>query len=429
MLKRAGPLSEATALAWICQIMNALEYLHRQQPPIIHRDVKPGNIKITPEGKAVLVDFGIAKVYDPRQATLTGARAVTPGYAPPEQYSLHTTERSDIYALGATLYTMLTGRVPPEAPMRTSGEETFVPPSQVVPGKVSPPTEGAILQAMELETSKRWQNVAQLRVALEGRGAVPRLEPAPVPTGKPTVPLPTRGAPSAAILLLVVAFGVILLGGLAVISFLSQNSSRGGATPTPVPTITLIPTTIRTPTYTPKPVTVLPTATRTPTSGRGAPTWTAVVPTPTAALQINPTATRPPETPTTMPTKTSIPRPTSTAVPAVKRPWFGPLSFCLQIDANNRCINPTARLPADTTKFYVSWEFADIPDGTSFDRIWYYNGKELKHVSVKWDSGGSPTGFEFTWYQYNAGFATGEYRVDMYINGELLRSGSVQIGP
>jgi len=69
IIQRSGPLPEATALNWVRQVMDALEYLHRQQPPVIHRDVKPGNIKITPHGKAMLVDFGISKVYDPGSPT------------------------------------------------------------------------------------------------------------------------------------------------------------------------------------------------------------------------------------------------------------------------------------------------------------------------------------------------------------------------
>ena len=173
MIKRVGVLPEATALNWIRQILSAVEYLHAQNPPIIHRDIKPANIKITPQGKAVLVDFGIAKSYDPRLATLTGARAVTPGYAPPEQYGMRTTERSDIYALGATLYTALTGRVPPEAPLRVSGEESLTPPSRIAPGKVSAATERSMLQAMELQTDRRWQSVAQMQAALYVYGAFP----------------------------------------------------------------------------------------------------------------------------------------------------------------------------------------------------------------------------------------------------------------
>ncbi|MFB0535923.1 MAG: serine/threonine protein kinase, partial [Anaerolineae bacterium] len=87
MLSAASrPLPEAQVLAWAAQVMDALEYLHGQQPPVIHRDIKPANVKITPAGKAVLVDFGIAKRHVRGQPTMTGARAYTPGYAPFEQY-------------------------------------------------------------------------------------------------------------------------------------------------------------------------------------------------------------------------------------------------------------------------------------------------------------------------------------------------------
>ena len=168
MIKRAGPLPENTAVEWIVQILSAVEYLHAQNPPIIHRDIKPANIKITPEGKAVLVDFGIAKTYDPQLATRTGARAVTPGYAPPEQYGMRTDQRSDIYALGATLYTMLTGRVPPEAPLRMSAVERVIPP-QELGTRISQNVDTAVRRAMEVETTRRWQRVADLRAMLQAR--------------------------------------------------------------------------------------------------------------------------------------------------------------------------------------------------------------------------------------------------------------------
>ena len=80
---RNSPLPEAMVLPWIIQVCDALSYLHAQNPPVIHRDIKPGNIKTTPEGKAMLVDFGISKIYDPNLTTTVGARAVTPGYSPP----------------------------------------------------------------------------------------------------------------------------------------------------------------------------------------------------------------------------------------------------------------------------------------------------------------------------------------------------------
>ena len=79
MLNAAGgPLPAEKVLPWISQICDALDYLHSHEPSIIHRDVKPANIKITPQGKAMLVDFGIAKVYDADVKTTIGARALTP---------------------------------------------------------------------------------------------------------------------------------------------------------------------------------------------------------------------------------------------------------------------------------------------------------------------------------------------------------------
>jgi len=112
LVERGGPLDEAEVLPWIRQVADALEYLHTRTPPIIHRDIKPDNIIITQEGQAILVDFGISKVYEASKSTTIGARAVTPGYSPPEQYGRGRTDaRSDVYALGATLYTLLTGQV------------------------------------------------------------------------------------------------------------------------------------------------------------------------------------------------------------------------------------------------------------------------------------------------------------------------------
>ncbi|MFC2046573.1 serine/threonine-protein kinase, partial [Chloroflexota bacterium] len=84
VLARLGPVPQSQALEWIGQVLEALEYLHSEG--IIHRDAKPANVKITPKGQVFLVDFGLAKVYDPLRRTTTGARGVTPGYAPPEQY-------------------------------------------------------------------------------------------------------------------------------------------------------------------------------------------------------------------------------------------------------------------------------------------------------------------------------------------------------
>jgi serine/threonine protein kinase len=145
-----APLTETQVLSWIEQICDALTYLHSQSPPIIHRDIKPANIRITPDGKATLVDFGIAKVYDSQLQTTAGARAVTPGYSPLEQYGQGTTDaRTDIYAMGATLYHLLTGVKPPESVERVTGD-TLETPAMLNPG-LSPGTVAAIMGAMQIQ--------------------------------------------------------------------------------------------------------------------------------------------------------------------------------------------------------------------------------------------------------------------------------------
>ncbi len=116
-----GSLAEALALELTLAVAEALQALHRQQ--IIHRDVKPDNVIILKLGQRyqpILVDYGIAKVGNNR--TARGARAATDGYAPPEQYKGGTDQRSDVYALGATLYEMVTGQTPPAAFRRFPGD-------------------------------------------------------------------------------------------------------------------------------------------------------------------------------------------------------------------------------------------------------------------------------------------------------------------
>jgi serine/threonine protein kinase len=169
MLERAnGPLREEIVLPWIIQVCDALAYLHTQNPPVIHRDIKPANIRITSKGQAILVDFGIAKVYDPQLKTTTGARAVTPGFSPPEQYGQGTTDaQSDIYALGATLYTVLTGQEPPASVDIVSG---CVAPPQAAHARntaVSLQVSAAIERAMQLNRSTRYRTAAEFKTALE----------------------------------------------------------------------------------------------------------------------------------------------------------------------------------------------------------------------------------------------------------------------
>ncbi len=168
--RSAGVLPQAQVLQWIEQVCDALIYLHSQNPPIIHRDIKPANIKITPQGKAMLVDFGIAKQYHPDIKTTVGARAITSGYSPPEQYGRGITDaQSDVYALGATLYTLLTGQTPADSvDIMAQNVPQPLPARQLNPA-VSPHVDTAIRQAMELEKSRRPRSVADFKVAISGQ--------------------------------------------------------------------------------------------------------------------------------------------------------------------------------------------------------------------------------------------------------------------
>ena len=177
-----GSLAEASVLSWIEQVCDALAYMHAQNPPIIHRDIKPANIKITPQGQAMLVDFGIAKTYDPSSATTQGARAVTPGFSPNEQYGQGRTDaRSDVYALGATLYNLLTGQTPVESVQRTTGAS--LPAPRTLNPLISPSIENAILKAMEIAPAQRFQSTGEFKAILlrlpsvQITGAIPSSTP------------------------------------------------------------------------------------------------------------------------------------------------------------------------------------------------------------------------------------------------------------
>jgi formylglycine-generating enzyme required for sulfatase activity len=162
-----SPLPEARVLDWVGQVCDALTYLHNQNPPVIHRDIKPANIKVTPAGKVMLVDFGIAKLFDPELRTTVGARAVTPGYSPPEQYGRSATDaQSDIYALGATAYHLLTGQLPPDSIDVLSSSAAPLRPAHEVNLAVSPQVSGAVERAMQLNRANRWSSIAEFKIAL-----------------------------------------------------------------------------------------------------------------------------------------------------------------------------------------------------------------------------------------------------------------------
>jgi serine/threonine protein kinase len=157
-LKRVtGKLSVAKTLELGIKLCNVLEYLHTRQPPIIFRDLKPGNVMVTPTGNVFLIDFGIARLFKPGQSKDTMAFG-SPGYAAPEQYGkAQTTPRSDIFSLGALLHHVLSGRDPAETPFR-------------FPPLTWPPLPGLwelIERMVSLDEEKRPATVAVVRQELQ----------------------------------------------------------------------------------------------------------------------------------------------------------------------------------------------------------------------------------------------------------------------
>ncbi len=165
-MERAGILPEDEVILIGAAMCDALSYLHARKPPILHRDIKPGNVKISPDGHIFLVDFGLAKVYQGNQATTTGARAMTPGYSPPEQYGTARTDtRTDIYSLGATLYAALTGVIPEDGLARAMDNAQLTPLRKRNPN-VSRRLAAAIEKAMEVDPGDRFQSADDFKMAL-----------------------------------------------------------------------------------------------------------------------------------------------------------------------------------------------------------------------------------------------------------------------
>lgn len=161
-----GPLDEDEVGKWMIQVTQALHYLHNRQPPIVHRDIKPANIIVTNHGRAILVDFGISKVVEGGGQTTMGARAITPGFSPPEQYGVSSTDnRSDLYSLGATMYACITGKNPPESIQMMMGQATL-PEPQALNDTISRSLSEVIRHSMILAMGSRYQSAAEMEGAL-----------------------------------------------------------------------------------------------------------------------------------------------------------------------------------------------------------------------------------------------------------------------
>jgi len=236
-------------LRWSDDVCDALTFLHTRQPPVIHRDLKPGNLKLQPDGRVVLVDFGIAKAHTDKQ-TATGARGMTPGFSPPEQFGGSGTDaRSDQYALGATLYYLMTGKQPANSIDRMLKQGELAPPREINP-EIPVYAEVAIMHALALPKDDRFPDVASFKSAMHGGADLPTVPagglPRVVRIGVPILVLAALGIAG----VLIVSGGALFGGGqsaepepvAAVILDPSDTPSPVPPTATPIPSETIEPT-------------------------------------------------------------------------------------------------------------------------------------------------------------------------------------------
>jgi serine/threonine protein kinase len=236
--RQGRPFDVLTVLQWADQLLDALEYLHGQRPPIIHRDIKPANLKLAGTGHIKLLDFGIAK-QQLTGGTVTVAKAFSLEYSPIEQFSAstHTDARSDIYALGATLYHLLTGRPPTSAPERFNGRPL---PGPSTFNAVCPPAlDQVILRAMALKAEHRFQSAAEFRQAIQ-RAQTLIAQPATLPVARPRLLL--GAAATLIVAILGYLIGSLVFGGGATAIGITPKSPMVPAQ-TSVATTATLPTT------------------------------------------------------------------------------------------------------------------------------------------------------------------------------------------
>jgi len=153
-----GGLTENMVIKWTLQLLDALEFLHNQNPPIVYRDLKPENIMVTMAGeKIVLIDFGLARTVNPKlQKVMTVVG--TPAYAPEELYHGKPEPRSDLYSLGATMHNLLTGEF--------SSNPFYYKPVREINPEVSGELETVVIKALSRNPEDRFKNAGEMKEAL-----------------------------------------------------------------------------------------------------------------------------------------------------------------------------------------------------------------------------------------------------------------------
>ena len=210
MNRKRSPFPENQVLTWADQLLDALDYLHTQDPQIVHRDIKPQNLKLTSRGQIILLDFGLAKGQAGEISRVTTAASIfgyTPNYAPLEQIQgLGTDSRSDLYSLGATLYHLITGVKPPDALTRAAaivnGQPDPLLKASEVNAAIAPELDHVLAKSMAQNREQRYATAVDMRKALHGadqastvveRGEAQTVLFPPPPT---TVAVPTQTVPT-----------------------------------------------------------------------------------------------------------------------------------------------------------------------------------------------------------------------------------------
>lgn len=398
-----GPLPLANVKVWINQICEALKVLHNQEMPIIHRDIKPENIRIQPDGgigKAVLVDFGISKFYDPEGTKSVSSQWVTKGYSSPEQYGDSPTDaRSDIYSLGATVYTLLTNVTPPSS---TDILGKFIDPPERV-DQVNPLIPyyltDMIEKAMKLSPEDRFSSIEQFQKEFNARPHLLVQFWHRFPKGvKISGPI------------------LVILCLLGILYFKNNSSFRSYERPTIQPTVKV--------------------------NGGVAPSFTPQEPSATIKVIVQPSATIK-VVDTQTPTLTSSITASLTSTPSPVLPneilrtfrnsitpdpdtIFSSLIFATGLDAQYHPVNPGTAFDKTIKSLYAFFTYDHMVSNVQWTAVWYRDGKWIFYETKTWDGGAGGLGYT-VWTPKKGECQPGDYEVQLFVGQNWKVSGTFVI--